>query len=132
MKLRDLNARFIYGAHAGGSRLSEDETVDKMQGVMFQCPKCAKGKQRGKEGRLGFAIGAHYVRVFFANPRNAPVAPLEADDNPRWTMSGSTIDDLTLSPSVNLDIDHDRNGNFIPVEQRGCRWHGYVKDGDAA
>lgn len=36
---------------------------------------------------------------------------------------GDSIDDLTLNPSINLDI---------PGQEGGCRWHGFVKDGDAA
>ncbi len=123
MKLRDLDARFVYGAHAGGSRLSNKTSVDGMQGVMFQCPKCAAGRERGAKNGRRFVRGAHYIRVFFSNPRGVAVAPPEADGNPRWEMSGSTLDDLTLSPSINLDI---------PGQEDGCRWHGWVKNGDAA
>ena len=39
----------------------------------------------------------------------------------RWKMSGTGFDDLTLHPSVNLDTDG-----------TGCRWHGWVKNGEAA
>lgn len=130
MRLRDLDARFLYEAHAGRCRMSLAETVDGMQGVMFQCPKCAEGKEIvvDTERDIGararrYVVGAHYVHVFFSNPRNVEVAPPDADHNPRWEMSGSTIDDLTLSPSVNLDI---------PGSEDGCRWHGWVKNGDAA
>ncbi len=35
----------------------------------------------------------------------------------RWTLSGTGIDDLTANPSVNLP--------------HGCKWHGWVKNGDA-
>jgi hypothetical protein len=129
VKLRDLDARFVYDARAGGSRLSYEESVDGMQGVMFQCPACAVGKEIvvdterdvGKRSRR-YVVGAHYVRVFFSNPRNVEVAPPDADHNPRWEMSGSTLDDLTLSPSINLDL---------PGQKDGCRWHGWVKNGDA-
>jgi hypothetical protein len=66
--------------------------------------------------------GAHYVLIWFANPQNAPVAGTEADSEPhhRWTFGGSSIDDLTLSPSVNLDIpslievDHCRSRSRSP------------------
>jgi hypothetical protein len=123
MRLRDLDGRFVYDAHAGGSRLSDQDSVEGMQGVMFQCPTCAVGKERGEEDGRRFVRGAHYVRVFFSNPRGAPVAPTKADDNPRWEMSGTTLDDLTLSPSINLDV---------PENTGGCRWHGFVRNGDAS
>ena len=123
MKLRDLDAQWLYGAHAKEYRRSSKASVDGMQGVMFQCPKCSVGKQHGEENGRRFVRGAHYIRVFFSNPRGVSVAPPEADSNPRWAMSGSSIDDLTLSPSINLDV---------PENSGGCGWHGWVKNGDAA
>lgn len=125
MKLRALDGRFFGGVDpaARSSRLQGDR-IDGAQGVMFQCPKCSEGKPSG-DGGVGFA-GAHYVRVCFANPRNAPVAPEAYDDNPRWQMSGTSLDDLTLSPSINLDVPGD-DGTVS-----GCRWHGWVKNGEAA
>jgi len=130
MRLRDLDARFVYSATASGSRLSHKDSVEGAQGVMFQCPECAKGKEIvvdterevGERARR-YVVGAHYIRVFFSNPLGATVAPPEADHNPRWEMTGTTLDDLTLSPSINLDI---------PGNEAGCRWHGWVKNGDAA
>jgi len=131
MRLRDLDARFVNNAHAGGCHMMDTVTVDGAQGVMFQCPKCAAGKEtvvdreRTKvDGTVRrYVVGAHYIRVFFNDPVNAPVAPPDADSNPRWSMSGSNLDDLTLSPSINLDV---------PGQEDGCRWHGWVKNGDVA
>lgn len=122
MKLLELDAQFLANAkgpmvHRVGDRL------EGAQGVLFQCPKCAVGKRRAKGG--GFQ-GAHYIRVFFSNPRGAPVAPADVDDNPRWEMSGSSLADLTLSRSI--DLSHDKEGK----PQEGCQWHGFVKNGDAA
>lgn len=124
MRLLELDAEFFGKVDpvARSSRRQGDR-IDGAQGVMFQCPKCSEGKPIGAGGR-GFG-GAHYIRVCFSNPRNAPVAPREYDENPRWEMSGTSLDNLTLFPSVNLDVP-DENG-----EVHGCRWHGWVKNGDA-
>lgn len=122
MRLRDLDGRF-FGRVDAAKRMSfmQGDTLDGAQGVMFQCPRCSEGKPVGCDG-TGFA-GAHYVKVCFSNPRNAEVAPAEYDHNPRWEMSGNGLDDLTLSPSINLDVPENGEG--------GCRWHGWVKNGDA-
>lgn len=124
MRLRDLDAQFIAHVNAATRSSRRQDSIDGAQGIMFQCPKCAEGKERGEEDGRRFVRGAHYILVCFANPVNAPVAPAEYDKNPRWQMSGSSIDDLTLMPSINLDIPG--------VEHDGCRWHGWVKNGDAA
>ena len=39
----------------------------------------------------------------------------------RWTMDGTSLSDLTLHPSV--DLSH---------SGIACKWHGWVKNGDAA
>jgi hypothetical protein len=143
VRLRDLDAHFVYEATKAGSRLSDGETVDGMQGVMFQCPSCGAGKpievdrERETGGRpRRYVVGAHYIRVFFANPRGVAVAPADADlrndgtPNPRWQMSGATLDDLTLTPSINCDIPwKDKEGVEHPSS---CKFHGYVTKGDAA
>lgn len=131
MRLRDLDAHFVYDAQAdGGCRMSNSDSVDGMQGISFQCPKCGEEKQRGEEDGRGFIRGAHYIRVFFANPTNTAVAPVEADANPRWTMSGEWLDTLTLSPSINCDIPwKDAQGVEHPSS---CKFHGFVRNGDAS
>lgn len=123
MRLTDLDARLFGRVDANnGVKYMQDE-LRGAQGVLFQCPKCAIGKERGEEDGRRFVRGAHYIAVCFSNPIGAPVAPQEFDHNPRWTMSGTSIDDLTLSPSINLDV---------PENAGGCGWHGFVTNGDAA
>lgn len=137
MKLRDLDGRFVFAAHKGGSELSDQSSIDGTQGVMFQCPSCGAGLERGEEGGRRFIRGAHYIRTFFANPRDVEVAPADADlrsdgtPNPRWEIvSGSTLDDLTLSPSINCDIPwKDKDGVEHPST---CKFHGYVKNGEVS
>lgn len=69
-------------------------------GLWFDCPAC-------------FETNGHGVLVGFAG-RNAP-SPLSVgkDGKPTyWIVSGTSLDDLVLTPSILL---HD-----------GCNWHGFV------
>lgn len=129
MRLRELDAQFITGASEKGYR--RQDTIAGAQGVLFQCPSCAVGKERGEEEGRRFIRGAHYIRVFFSNPRGAPkVSDAVAGGKPRWKLvKGTGLDDLTLSPSINCDIPwKDANG----VEQPSvCKFHGYVRNGEA-
>lgn len=78
-------------------------SIEGAQGVFFWCP-CGYGKPEFplEGGR------PHGVMVPFANPRNAPALPADhGPDNcdplaprPRWIMTGSSVEDLTISPSV--------------------------------
>jgi hypothetical protein len=132
VRLLDLNASFIGGYESDEARtLSHIDTMQRetkgVQGVMFQCPACAVGLERGEEidgERVRrFVRGAHYIIVWFANPTEAPVVPTSSypGNAYRWTASGDTLDTLSLTPSINLDTGRDL----------GCKWHGYVTNGDA-
>lgn len=141
MRLRDLDARFVDDVSATGSHMmQEHDRVDGAQGIMFRCPRCADGKpiesDSERPGRR-YVVGAHYIEVLFANPRGVAAAPTDAGvgngsgGRPRWQIeSGSTFDDLTLTPSINCDIPwKDEHG----VEhESGCKFHGYIRNGDAA
>lgn len=88
-------------------------TLAEADHLMFLCPLCF--------GKNGGAIGTHSVMVTFAG-RVVPddAGSRSADGKPtRWTVvSGSSIDDLVLSPSILLN-------SSSPPEQ-GCHWHGFV------
>jgi hypothetical protein len=111
MRLAELEATFVgeYNAQGGFRELP---TVEGAQGLLFICPKCQN----------------HSVLVWFKNPRNAPVVPIDALPKPgRWSFSGDTINTVSLVPSVDLskiDTEH-------PASPCRCYWHGFVKDGDA-
>lgn len=69
------------------------DSIEGAQGVWLCCP----------------CRGGHSVQVPFANPRNAPQlppdhGPLSRDGttHPRWTMSGTSLDDLTVTPSIDV------------------------------
>lgn len=79
-------------------------TVDDFasaHGVDFLCPGCFVAN--------GGEYGTHRIRVWFAG-RGAPpeITPL-----PRWDASGSSLADLTLSPSILVRC-----------------WHGFIRNGE--
>lgn len=111
-------AKFIGEIAADSKSYRRLLSIEGAQGVLFWCP-CGYNKPE-------YPIDGprpHGCLIIFANPRNAPPAPADFgpasrhDPNvhPRWQMSGSGLDDLTLSPS-------------IATNDPEC-WHGYVTAG---
>lgn len=107
-----------------------------MQGVQFQCPSCGAGLERGEEEGRRFLRGAHYILVLFSNPRGVEPAPPDAflrgdgSPNPQWSMTGTSLDDLSTTPSINCDIPwKDKDGVEHPSS---CKFHGYITNGDVA
>lgn len=130
MRLRDLDGRFFGETTDSTSQMRD--SLEGAQGVMFQCPSCARGLDRGEHEGRTFFRGAHYIRVCFSNPRGTSVASdAFAGGKPRRELvSGTSLDDLTLSPSINCDIPwKDADGVEHPSS---CKFHGYVRNGDAA
>lgn len=106
-RLRDLDAKFV-GA-GGDGVFNADGTPAAARtgvGVSFKCP-CG-------------AAHDEYDRVFvaFANPIDGGPA-VRSEREPTWNRTGETIDDLTLTPSIQR------------MDQGGCRWHGFVMRGEA-
>lgn len=91
------------------------ESDGRIIGVLFSCPVCSRWGEQIE--------GAHMVGVLFANPPDG--GPPHPDDDRavanyggrRWSRSGSTFDDLTISPSIDLT-------RTTPGE-----WHGFVVAG---
>lgn len=88
MKLFALDGR-LYRREPDGA-LHRVETVAEADGVMFLCPACY--------ARNGGEVGTHSILVWIAGR----AVPAEERPLPRWDASGTKIDDLTLSPSINL------------------------------
>lgn len=130
MRLRDLDGQLIGRWHPKDAEHEHEgwsfvDSLADAQGVEFQCPKCAVGKEAGEEDGRRFVRGAHYVICWFANPRNAPRVPDDIDPKPgRWFVSTEStgLDDLTFTGP----------GAFSVLLTSGCGWHGYVKNGDAS
>jgi hypothetical protein len=111
MKLTDLDATFIRSIDERTNQMYV--SMSEAQGVQFQCPLCAKGKPVEEENGERFVRGVHYVLCWFPN------APSNRQPLPRWTPSGTGLHDLTLQPSIQI------------LGDEGCKWHGFVTNGNA-
>jgi len=94
VKLTDLEPQLLRIEEPGKLYGHVDALADA-HGIRFECPQCRD----------------HQVLVWFRN-RDVPLT--ETPGPGRWAVSGTGIDDLTLSPSVNV---------------AGC-WHGFVQNGE--
>lgn len=127
--LRKLNAHFVgdYQRNAEG-RITYRQlpSVEGAQGISFQCPVCAQGKEYGEDpedGGVGHFKGAHYVLCWFRNPRTAPPVPDDASPGPgRWWFTGETIDDITFTGPGSYSV---------LLTGEGCGWHGFIVKGEA-
>lgn len=109
MKLSELDARFVVASNCGPPEalrqghleLPVDAPLSAAHGIWLDCPGCQ----------------AHSLLVWF---RDRPV-PAHYEPKPRWDVSGSSLADLTVTPSINLDV----------PGAVGCKWHGFITAGDA-
>lgn len=97
MKLTDLDASFIQRLENGNHR--HVETIAEAQGIVFQCPECAKKAERSPDG--GY-IGVHYLVLFFSNPMTPPSWAQAVHGHSGWEARGGTIAELDLSPSIGI------------------------------
>jgi hypothetical protein len=102
MKITDIEGRFIRlgDRHPEGGR--PIETVEGMadaHAVGFSCPVCRGGD------------AAHEIMIAF----EGRLTKQDGLGN-TWLVSGTSLDDLTLSPS-------------IQVRSAPCQWHGFVRNG---
>ena len=117
MRLTDpwFEAEF-YGQATETGYTRQGANIEGAQGLFLWCP-CAYGQQ----------YPAHGCLVPFANPRNAPPVPPNhgpfsesAKTHPRWTMAGTGLHDLTVTPSIDV-----KGG-----ENKASCWHGFITAGD--
>lgn len=127
MRLRDLSGEFVGKYDPATRSHTRQDSLDGAQGVMFQCPKCASepgcGPGTGEPDGKG-CRGVHYVLCWFANPRNAPRVPDDAEPKPgRWYVATEStgLDDLTFTGP----------GACSVLLMGGCNWHGFIRNGDA-
>lgn len=129
MRLAELEASFVryetrreqvqFRTESGGveSREVDREYIQHVrslaeaQGVQFLCPLCFAAN--------GGPVGTHWCSVSF---EGRGVADGQGSHNrkgepTRWAASGTGLDDLSLSPSVQIE--------------GGCGWHGHVAGGAA-
>ena len=121
----EVNADTWRQNHEDGSPM----TFKESQGLFLWCP-CGYGAldKDGKERYpldLSLNLGRpHGVIVPFANPPSgvslpADHGPVSRDgkSHPRWTVSGTGLHDLTITPSIAVGKDPE------------C-WHGFVRNGE--
>lgn len=103
--------------------------MSESQGLFLWCP-CGYGllDKEGKERYpldLSLNLGRpHGLLIPFANPPNGVPVPSDhgptsrdAQSRPRWVVSGSSLNDLTLTPS-------------IAVGKNPECWHGFITNGE--
>jgi len=104
MLLTELEPEFCVATGNGSFR--RVPTFAEAQGILFLCPSCFS-RNDGK--------GVHSVLVWF---RDKGVPP-EMFPAPRWVATGTSLEDLTISPSINLVTPDQPN-----------EWHGWIINGN--
>lgn len=95
-----------------GDTYKHVNTLAKAHGISFLCPKDF-AKNKGTKG-------THTVIVWFEGSKVPSDVGTNTDGKAvRWKATGTSLEDLTLTPSI--------------LEQSGdCQWHGFITNGDAA
>lgn len=119
--LRELEARlivyreeskeemFIRGVSKPSVLFRRVDALSEAHGVRFICPKSF--------ATHGGKVGAHSVQVYFVGSPVPDHLGLNKDGQPvRWNVAGTSLDDLSLSPS-------------IQEQDSICGWHGFVGNG---
>jgi Family of unknown function (DUF6527) len=118
MRLRDLDAHFIRyfqesaedmfkrGVAVPADMFRKVETLSEADGIRFLCPKSFSAH--------GGPEGTHSIQVFFAGSSVPPhLGRNSKGETVRWTATGRSLDDLSLTPSIQEEGDV-------------CKWHGFV------
>lgn len=133
MKLTKDNAQLYVGVPEQNGELkhlTKVDTIAEANAVMFDCPVSGHG---------------HAILVYFAPHGNAPPVHPSWEPKPRWQVSGTDLSNITVSPSINLDVPVDacavceHRTNPCPQHPNGgrkqippgCRWHGWIQNGEA-
>lgn len=111
MKLTELEPTFVRLWQKGWEEVA---TLQEAQGVEFLCPKCFVTNKG--------SAGTHGVVCWF---RNHGVPDDMVPGPGRWDVKGgTTLEDLTLQPSILLQSNPDPKTG----EER-CAWHGFITAG---
>lgn len=122
--LRELQARFIMyhqesredmckrGVAIPGDYFRQVDSLAEAHGIRFLCPKSFAANSG--------PVGTHSVQVYFAgSPVPEHIGKNKEGQTVRWNVSGSDLDNLSLTPS-------------IQEEDEICKWHGFVGSGGVA
>ena len=104
MRLADLDAKFIdFNDDGTRSDPMHAQLGRRGVGVEFLCPKCFPARSLQHE---------HRFTIWFTNPIDGG----KAVNGVAWDRYGSTLETLSLTPSIR--------------DVGGCKWHGYVTNGE--
>jgi hypothetical protein len=115
MQLTELEPEFIrYENRNEGAGFREWHirvtTFAEAQGLLLLCPKCF--------AEAGSNIGVHLIQVTFAD-KGVPDelgSHNKAGKPTRWNVTGTGYADLTTTPSILIES--------------GCKWHGFITNGE--
>lgn len=112
MRLTELAPEWMcYEVRSDGIYHVRVDGIGAAQGIMFLCPKCFVAN--------GGPVGTHAV-ICWSRSRGVPD---EASPGPgRWTLEGSSFEDLTLNG--------DGGSRSVLLTCGGCAWHGFVTNGE--
>lgn len=111
LRLADLSPRFVTLTDRG---LGKPASLAEAQGLFLLCPSCF--------ARLGSA-GCHGILVPFEG-RGAPGLVF-------WHASGTSLEDLTISPSIQIYADQETPDVLPEFRGKLCRgWHGHIIKGE--
>lgn len=109
---RDDGEITMWSPHPYRDLFAPVENLHDAHGISFLCPKSF--------AKNGGPKGTHSVYVWFAGSPVPPEIGHNKDGAPvRWNASGTSIDNLVLTPSI-LE-----QGDELPADHR-CGWHGFV------
>lgn len=100
---------FARGVDKPAAYFQHVSMLHEAHGVRFICPKSF--------ATHGGKVGAHSVQVYFVgSPVPSDMGTNNDGQTVRWSASGTSLDDLSLSPS-------------IQEQDSICGWHGFVGNG---
>lgn len=113
MRLTELEPLFIRYESREADEYKVPVPLAEAQGIFFLCPVCFT-KNNGP-------VGTHGVEVTF---RDRGVADDQGSHNTagepsRWAVTGTGVEDLTLTPSIHL-------------ASSPCAWHGFITNGEVS
>lgn len=115
MRLAELEPKFL--RHESDTSHRRVETMAEADGVMFLCPTCFR-KNNGP-------IGTHVVICW-----SPSVPQTTSPTGGRWPMTGTGLDDLTLTPSIMVPSDPPDAPESCWRPYRHDEWHGWITNGE--
>jgi len=104
LTLKELEGEFL--KITGPREHTRIQDIKEAQGIFFLCPKCFVTNGNSN-------VGTHGILIWFNNKN----VPPEYTPTPRWDFTGTSLQDLTITPSILI--------------KASCAWHGFIRNGEA-